>query len=261
MERESSRWSLGESGCGDRAPVELVEKKRRSHRTQVDADLVVAARERAHRDATRGVAVSPPDPLHVHLGDRGEGSGLAFCRGPGLPLAGGVKRRLDAEVMRRRRSRDPGEIGLLDRSVFKGKAQVTVDLGRAGEEDDSGDISVDAVDDEEPRPEHRLESTLERLLGCLTARRDDDGPRGFVDREDAVAVKEHGPGQRHELLRFWVRRPQAGGETGIRTLGAGVTDTRDFQSRRISHSRISPQGGADTFRTGGEGGIRTHGTF
>src|SRR5258706_11317805 len=33
---------------------------------------------------------------------------------------------------------------------------------------------------------------------------------------------------------------EAGGERGIRTLGAGVTGTRDFQSRRFNHSRISP---------------------
>jgi hypothetical protein len=33
---------------------------------------------------------------------------------------------------------------------------------------------------------------------------------------------------------------QVGGERGIRTLGTGVTGTRDFQSRRFNHSRISP---------------------
>ena len=33
-----------------------------------------------------------------------------------------------------------------------------------------------------------------------------------------------------------------GGERGIRTLGGGVTASRDFQSRRFNHSRISPRG-------------------
>jgi hypothetical protein len=33
---------------------------------------------------------------------------------------------------------------------------------------------------------------------------------------------------------------EVGGERGIRTLGRGVTPTRDFQSRRFTHSRISP---------------------
>ena len=39
-------------------------------------------------------------------------------------------------------------------------------------------------------------------------------------------------------LQYWSW--EAGGERGIRTLGRGVTPTRDFQSRRFNHSRISP---------------------
>jgi hypothetical protein len=37
-------------------------------------------------------------------------------------------------------------------------------------------------------------------------------------------------------------RIKGGGERGIRTLGRGVTPTRDFQSRRFNRSRISPHG-------------------
>ena len=42
------------------------------------------------------------------------------------------------------------------------------------------------------------------------------------------------------LPRDDIRASQGGGERGIRTLGTGVTGSRDFQSRRFNHSRISP---------------------
>src|SRR6187401_2873082 len=72
---------------------------------------------------------------------------------------------------------------------------------------------------------------------------------------------------------------KTGGERGIRTLGRGVTPTHAFQACRLNHSRISPrfrerQGyqpprvppHSPGFRacgpkTGGEGGIRTHGSL
>ncbi len=65
-------------------------------------------------------------------------------------------------------------------------------------------------------------------------------PHGQVPSHPCPAASRS-PRREPSVAARVARTNRSGGERGIRTLGAGVTDTRDFQSRRISHSRISPQ--------------------
>ncbi len=153
-----------------------------------DPDLVEPSGLRDGLDEGRASFLAREDP---EGGDR-DLSGFTRTGAPGEAAAGGDEPLLDPAVAGGGRGGDEREIALLDPAPLPGEAEDAVGGGAEGEDDESGGVAIEAVDDPDGPGEEPLGGLAQGRRPRAPAR-DGEHPGGLVEGgEGGVGVEERG---------------------------------------------------------------------